>query len=76
MINFKNIKVENFGYRTFAAVYTLVFDYLKFIPFLNNLLLTVSMTFDGLINKIIKIKTINIYPVSICFSGERKYVRN
>ena len=36
MINFKNIKVENFGYRTFAAVYTLVFDYLKFIPFLNN----------------------------------------
>lgn len=70
--NFKNIKVENFGYGPFTAAYTLVFDYLKFIPFLNNLLLAVSMTFDGLINKIIKTKTHNIYPVTICFSGEKK----
>ena len=72
MINFENIKVENFGYIIFTAAYTLVIDYLKFIRFLNNLLSAVYMTFDGLINKIIKTKTHNIYPVTTCFSGEKK----
>ena len=70
--NFKNIKVENIGYGPFTAAYTLTFDYLKFIPFLNNIILTFCMSVDGLINLIIKTKTYNIYPVTICFSGEKK----
>ena len=68
----KNKKVENVGYGPFTAAYTITFDYLKFIPFLNNLFLAFSMTVDGLINLIIKTETHNIYPVTICFSGEKK----
>lgn len=70
--NFKNIKVENLGYGPFTAAYTILFDYLKLIPFLNNFILTICLIIDKIISIFVKTKTNDIYPVTICFSGEKK----
>ena len=70
--NFKNFKVENLGFGPFTSAYTILFDYLKFIPFLNNIILTLCLIVDKIINLIIKTETSDIYPVTICFSGEKK----
>lgn len=70
--NFRNIKVENFGYGPFTAAYVIIFDYLKLIPFLNNILLTICMFLDKFINLFIKTEIKNLYPITICFSAEKK----
>ncbi len=70
--NFCDIKVENLGYGPFTGAYTILFDYTKFIPFLNNFILTFSLLIDYLIDLIVKTKTHDIYPVTICFSGKKK----
>ena len=44
--NFKNIKVENLGFGAFTAAYAIIFDYLKLIPFLNNIVLTICLIID------------------------------
>ena len=44
--NFKNIQVTNIGYGPFTASYTLIFDYLKRIPFLSNLVLIMTLLID------------------------------
>ncbi len=72
LTNYKNIEVENIGYGPFTSAYTMLFDYFKFIPFLNNIVLTFCLIFDGLISLFVKTKTNDIYPVTICFSGEKK----
>ena len=70
--NFKNIKVENLGFGVFTSAYTTIFDYLKFIPFLNNIVLTLCLIVDKLISLVVKTKTKNIYPIAVCFTAEKK----
>ena len=70
--NYKNIKVENIGFGPFTAAYTIIFDYIKLIPFLSNLFLILALFFDGIISLFVKTKTYNIYPITICFTGEKK----
>jgi SAM-dependent methyltransferase len=70
--NYKNIEVENLGFGPFSSAYTMLFDYFKLIPFLNNFILTICMILDKIINLCVKTNTKNIYPVTVCFSGEKK----
>lgn len=70
--NFKNIEVENFGFGPFTSAYTMLFDYLKIIPFLNNIVLTFALIFDQIISFFVKTKLKDIYPVAVCFYGEKK----
>lgn len=70
--NYKNIKVKNLGFGPFTSCYSIVFDYFKFIPFLNNLFLSLCFIFDFFINLIVKTDLKDIYPIAIFFSGEKK----
>jgi len=70
--NYKNIKVKNLGFGPFTSCYSIVFDYFKFIPFLNNLVLSLCFIFDFFINLIVKTDLKDIYPIAIFFSGEKK----
>ena len=70
--NFKNIKVENLGFGVFTSAYAIIFDYLKFIPFLNNIILTLCLIIDKAISLFVKTKTENIYPIAVCFTAEKK----
>lgn len=70
--NFKNIEVINLGFGPFSNAYCMIFDYSKFVPLLNNILLTFCIIIDGIINKIVKTETKDIYPVTICFSAEKR----
>tara|TARA_B100000131_G_scaffold158578_1_gene153746 strand:- start:73 stop:744 length:672 start_codon:yes stop_codon:yes gene_type:complete len=70
--NYKNIKVKNLGFGPFTSCYSIVFDYFKFIPFLNNLVLSLCFVFDFFINLIVKTDLKDIYPIAIFFSGEKK----
>ena len=36
-----NIKIKTYGYGPFVASYAIMFDYLKFIPLVNNLIFTI-----------------------------------
>ena len=70
--NFKNITVENLGFGAFTSAYAIIFDYLKLIPFLNNIVLTFCLMLDKFISLIVKTKTKNIYPIAVCFTAEKK----
>lgn len=70
--NYKNIKVKNLGFGPFTSCYSILFDYFKFIPFLNNFFLSLCIVIDFFINLIIKNDLKNIYPIAIFFSGEKK----
>jgi len=70
--NFKNIKVENLGFGTFTSSYVIIFDYLKLIPFLNNIILTCCLILDKFISLIVKTRTKDIYPIAVCFTAEKR----
>jgi len=65
--NFKINKVINLGYGPFTLCYSIIFDYTKYIPFLNNILLTLSITIDYLIGLFVKTPLNEIYPIAIFF---------
>ena len=70
--NYKNIKVKNIGFGPFTAAYTIIFDYIKLIPFLSNIFLIFTLFFDGIIGFFLKTETRDIYPIAIYFTGEKK----
>ena len=70
--NFTNITVENLGFGAFTSAYAIIFDYLKLIPFLNNIVLTFCLILDKFISLIVKTKTKNIYPIAVCFTAQKK----
>lgn len=69
--NFKEVETKIFGYGPFVASYVLVFDYTKYIPFLNNFLFNICFLIDKFMNIFIKTKLKKIYPVTICFRAKK-----
>ena len=69
--NFKEVETKIFGYGPFVASYVLVFDYTKYIPFLNNFLFNICFLIDNFMNIFIKTNLKKIYPVTICFRAKK-----
>ena len=69
--NYKDAEVINLGFGPFTNAYCMIFDYSKYIPFLNNIILTFCIIFDEMINKVVKTETKDIYPVTICFFAKK-----
>lgn len=69
--NFNNISVEVYGFGPCTACYVIIFDYTKFIPFLNNFILVTCIFFDSILNTFVKTSLKKIYPVTICFSARK-----
>ncbi len=70
--NFDDISVQVFGYGPFTAAYAMIFDYTKFIPLFNNIILTICFLLDKFLGLFIKTDLKEIYPVTICFSATKK----
>lgn len=69
--NFNDISIEVYGFGPCTACYVIIFDYTKFIPFLNNFILVICIFFDLILNVFIKTSLKKIYPVTICFSARK-----
>jgi SAM-dependent methyltransferase len=70
--DFKVIKTENLGYGPLTACYSIISDYTKYIPFLNNILLTLSIMIDHSIGIFVKTPLKDIYPIAIFFIAKKK----
>ncbi len=69
--NFKINNVINLGFGPFTLCYSVIFDYTKYIPFLNNILLTLSIIIDFLIGLFVKTPLKEIYPIAIFFKVKK-----
>lgn len=68
--NMKNIKIEELGFGPLTICYSIVFDYLKNIPLLSNIILTICILLDKFLNIFIKTPLKTIYPISYIFYCE------
>ena len=68
--NMKNIKIEELGFGPFTICYSILFDYLKYIPLLSNIILTICILLDKFLNIFIKTPLKTIYPISYIFYCE------
>jgi len=70
-IGFKDVSVKQVGYGPFTVCYVMIFDYFKIIPLLNNFLLLTMIFFDKILQRFVKTKLSDQYPISICFEGKK-----
>ncbi len=70
--NYTNINVEELGFGPFTAAYSIIFDTTKKIPILNNIILMTTLILDNIISLFVKTKLKKIYPITICFSADKK----
>ncbi len=68
--NMRNIKIEELGFGPLTLCYSILFDYLKYIPLLSNVILTICILLDKLLNIFIKTPLKTIYPLSYIFYCE------
>jgi SAM-dependent methyltransferase len=70
---FKYVIVKSLGFGPFVACYSLLFDFIKIIPFLANIFLAISIFLDFILSiffKKNKLKT--LYPVALFFYCKKK----
>ena len=68
---FKQIKVKPLGFGPFVASYSLLFAYLKYIPFLSQLILLLSYILDSVIQLFVKTDLKEIFPVGYFFTAKK-----
>ena len=60
---FKKVKVKSLGFGPFIASYALLHPYLKFLPFLSQILLLLAYILDGFIQIFVKTDLKEIFPL-------------
>ena len=68
---FKNIKIIALGHGPFVASYSLIFSYIKFIPFFCQIVLIIAYILDTFIQTFVKTKLNEIYPVGYFFIAKK-----
>ena len=66
----KNIKIEELGFGPFTTCYSILFDYIKLIPFLSNIIITVCLVLDKILGLFVKTPLKQVYPISYVFYCE------
>ena len=69
---FKNVKITELGYGPMTAALSLISDYTKLVPFLNNILILISISIDKFLNIFIRTDLKKIYPIAIFFVAKKK----
>jgi SAM-dependent methyltransferase len=65
---FKYMKVKSLGFGPFVACYSLLFDFVKIIPFLPNIFLSISIFLDFILSLFYKKNKLStLYPVALFF---------
>jgi len=70
--NFTNVKVYPLGLGPFLASISLLRGYLKFIPFINQVLIFISILLDYILNFVMKTNAKQIYPLGYIFIAKKK----
>ena len=70
--NFKNIKIKELGMGPFLASFSLLRGYVKFLPIIYHILITLMILLDKILFFFIKNDPITIYPIGYVFSGVKK----
>ena len=65
--NFKNIEIIELGTGPFLACVSLLRSYLKYLPIIYQLLISLALVFDNLIKLFIKTDPKKIYPIGYVF---------
>ena len=68
---FYDIKISCLGYGPITACVSIISDYTKFIPFLNIILIIISIALDKILNLFIKTDLKTIYPIAIFFLAKK-----
>ena len=68
---FKNIKIIALGHGPFVASYSLIYSYIKFIPFFCQIVLIIAYILDSFIQAFVKTKLNEIYPVGYFFIAKK-----
>ena len=69
---FKILNCRNFGTGPFMAAYSMLFDYLKFVPFLPFLIIFFFMKIDLFLSFFQRTPMSKIYPICIILEAELK----
>ena len=69
--NFKSYKLEVLGFGPFTACYSLIFDFIKYIPILTNFLLLFTILIDSIINIFMKQDLKKLYPIAYFFFAKK-----
>ena len=68
---FKKVIVKPLGFGPFVASYSLVYSYLKYIPFLSQLCLLLAYILDCVIQVFVKTDLKEIYPLGYFFIAKK-----
>ena len=68
---FKKVIVKPLGFGPFVASYSLVYSYLKYIPFLSQLCLLLAYILDSVIQVFVKTDLKEIYPLGYFFIAKK-----
>jgi SAM-dependent methyltransferase len=68
---FNNVKVYELGYGPATAALSIIYDYTKFIPFLNNILIIITLCIDKFLSIFVKTDLKRIYPLAIFFIAKK-----
>ncbi len=68
--NMKNVNIQELGFGPFSLCYSIIFDYVKYLPIISNILLTICIILDRFLNIFIKTRLKKIYPISYIFYCE------
>ena len=70
--NFSNIKIEELGTGPFLASISLLRSYLKYLPFIYQLLIFLAIVTDKFLNLIMNTNPKEVYPIGYIFSALKK----
>ena len=70
--NFSNIKIDELGTGPFLASISLLRSYLKYLPFIYQLLIFFAIVTDKFLNLIMNTNPKELYPIGYIFSAVKK----
>ena len=68
---FKHVKVKSLGFGPFIASYSLLYPYLRFLPFFSQLCLLVAYILDSVIQIFVKTDLKEIFPLGYFFIAKK-----
>jgi len=68
---FKNIKIIALGHGPFVASYTLIYPYIRFIPFFSQIILLIAYILDSFIQIFVRTKLNEIFPIGYFFIAKK-----
>ena len=68
---FKNVKIIPLGHGPFVASYSLIYPYIKFIPFFSQIVLLIAYILDSFIQIFVKTKLNEIFPIGYFFIAKK-----